>query len=135
MEVVMPNIGDFLYHSTFRNRLRSIRHFGLGAKQHKSWKISENNVVYLSKNPEIAFSYCEAAEDVSDSVYESGIIVLAIPLNCIDYSLLALDSNIVGTSTEYTYRGIIEPNNCFVVTRKKGLVGGLTSIKRVPPYE
>ena len=130
---------NFLYHSTFRTRLSSIKKLGLGAKQIKNWEFSQNNVVCLTSDPEVAFSFCETADEVADSVYESGIIVLAVNINDLDRRLIATDNNIVGDTVNgvyyFIYRGIIRPDKLYVVSRSKGLVGNLSTLKRVPSYE
>lgn len=131
------NRNVILYHATFRSRLPSIKKLGLGAKQIKNWEFSEDNVVCLTTDPECAFSFCESAEDVADSVYESGIIVLAVHYSLLDTRLLNRDTNVNEESPSayyFTYRGIIKPHNLYVVTRKK-VVGQLLALNRVPSYE
>lgn len=127
-----------LYHSTFRTRLPSIKQLGLGAKQIKNWCFSQDNVVCVTDNAECAFSFCESADEVADSVYNSGIIVLAMPFDALDRRLILPDANISDRQPGVyylTYRGIIKPSSLYVVTRKKGIVGPLLSLNRVPSYE
>lgn len=129
-----------LYHSTFRSRLPSIRKLGLGAKQIKNWDFSEANVVCLTSNAEVAFSFCESADEVAESVYESGIIVLGVSYGALDGRLLRGDLNIRNDMRQngvyyFTYRGIIRPSQLFVVTREKGIVKPLIEMSRVPSYE
>lgn len=69
---------DTYYHATFNSYLSSIKKYGLGAKQNKNWDISEPGKIYWAWDPDIAISFCESAEDVSDEVYDSGIVVLSI---------------------------------------------------------
>lgn len=133
----------WLFHSTFRTRIPSIKKLGLGGKQIKNWDFSENGVVCLTNDPEVAFSFCESADEVSDSVYSSGIVVLAVQANTLDRSKISIDRNINGAPSEtaggicnyYTYSGIIIPRIIYVCTRKKGIVGFLTNLKRIPSYE
>ncbi len=125
-----------LYHSTFRTNLASIKKYGLGAKQLKNWDISESGVVCFSDNPDVAYSYCETAEDVSDYKYESGIIVLAIEAFNLDKRLIRRDINIKDTTSNcFTYKGIVNPYNLYICTSTRGIVGNLMELKRIPKYE
>lgn len=123
----------WLYHATFRTNLASIRQLGLGAKQKKNWAISLNNVVCLAIEPDIANDFCESAEDVSDSVYDSGIIVFAINSSDLDRKRLSRDPNLKDEES-YIYSGIIPANKLYVISDKKGIIGKLTEIKRVPRF-
>lgn len=126
---------SFLYHATYRIRLRDIKRLGLGAKQKKNWDISKDSVVYLSSDPELAFSFAESAEDVAESVYNSGIVVLAIPVELLDLRYMAKDKNSRGSNTDFIYKQVINPTHIQVITARKGIVGRLTELKRVPAYE
>ena len=129
-------ISKLLYHATFRVNLASIKKLGLGAKQVKNWDISKTGVVYFSADPFTAQSYCEAAENVSDYKYDSGIVVLAVRKP--DAANIRFDGNIQGTDNCYTYGGVLNPNNIYVVCSRHGelqLVGKLTELKRVPSFE
>ena len=123
----------WLYHATFRKYLPSIKTLGLGAKQKKNWNISTSNVVCLAKDPYEANDYCECAEDVADSVYDSGIVVLAINVTGLDRRRLMQDPNLHDIES-YIYQGIIPVDNIYVITEKKGLVGKLVELKRVPSF-
>lgn len=136
----MISTNTLLYHSTFRLRLPSIKKTGLGARQYKNWEFSRNNEVCLTNNAEVAFSFCESAEDVRDSVYNSGIVVLALDYTALNRFLLFEDTNIrkdmLWPDIKYfAYKGVIDPTKLFVVTRNEGIVGNLCSLKRVPSYE
>lgn len=126
-----------LYHSIFRANLPSIKKEGLGARQRKNWDISKNGVTYFSDNPDVAFSYCEAADEVSEAKYDSGIIVLAVDTKTLDPSKLGIDTNIRDQEENkcYVYSGVINPNYIAVVKSDGKLVGILTKLKRVPSYE
>ena len=127
-----------LYHSTFRSNLPDIKKYGLGAKQRKNWDISQDGVVCFSENSEVAFSYCETAEDVPDWKYNSGIGVLAVSVGHIDKTKIKLDGNISqepGLPRNFVYSGIVKPENLYVMTSNKGIVGKLMELKRVPSYE
>lgn len=123
----------WLYHATFRKNIASIREKGLGGKHNKNWDISMIGVVCLALDPNDANDYCECAEDVSDSVYESGIIVFAINTQDLDTRKLMQDPNIRDMES-YIYQGIIPAEKLYIITETKGLVGRLSEIKRVPAY-
>ena len=131
-----------LYHATFGANLSSIKQFGLGARQRKNYSFSEDGKVYLTDNSDVAYDFCEWAEEVSDYKYNSGIVVLAISSHIIKPYLISYDRNIKdirkkGTGICYEYNGIIHPNNIFIVSNKnrnKRIIGKLTDLKRVPRY-
>lgn len=127
-----------LYHATYRVNLTSIKKLGLGAKQVKNFEFSEDGVTYLTTDEEVAFSFCDSAEEVSDYKMNSGIIVLAIDTNKLDARYSGIDSNMRDDNKRvkyYTYSQNIKPELLKVVTRRKGIVGKLLSFKRVPSYE
>lgn len=123
----------WLYHATFRRNIASIREMGLGAKQKKNWDISMNNVVCLALDPAEANDYCECAEDVSDSVYESGIVVFAVNTKDLNRQRLMQDPNLRDVES-YIYQGIIPSDKLYVITDTKGIVGKLSEVKRVPAF-
>lgn len=124
-----------LYHATYRKRIRSIKEFGLGAKQIKNWSISEDGVVYLATDPNVAASFCETAEDVSDSVYDSGIVVLAIDSRVLHNMRLRKDENIKDDSSKcFKYTGVINPSWIHVISKGNNM-GRLVDLRRVPSYE
>ena len=128
----------FLYHATFRARISSIKKLGLGAKNIKNWEFSKDGVVCLTDDADVANSFCECADDVADSVYNSGIIVLAIPVNALDRNYLKKDENINtedNTNLYFEYYKVIRPEFLYVVTSKNGIVGRLLGLSRVPAYE
>ncbi len=59
---------------------------------------------YFAKDPYVAESYCEAAEDVEESTYNSGIVILCVESSCLDNRLLGIDNNVRNGST-ITYAG------------------------------
>lgn len=128
----------FLYHATFRANLADIKKFGLGAKQRKNWDISVDGYTYFSESPDVAFSYCEAADDVAPSKYDSGIVVLAVPLIAFKQTQLCEDRNVKDQTNSdrcIVYGDIVDPNYIFVVTEQNGIVGKLLELKRVPAFE
>lgn len=96
-----------LYHATFRKHLPQIIKYGLGARQPKNWEISEKGYIYFSQNYNEAYDFCEAAEDVKDDTYASGIVVLAIDTATIKLSNLQIDENVKSGTPTYKYKGTI----------------------------
>ena len=136
-ELSFNEIRHFMYHATFRANLASIKQFGLGAKQPKNWEFSQDGVLCFSSNPDIAYSFCECADDVSESKYNSGIVVLATPY--MPGYVMMEDMNCQGQQSCFCMKGIgIKPTALYVVTTKNGklyLEGRLSDLKRVPSYE
>ena len=108
----------FLYHATFKSRLESIKARGLGRMQLKNWSFSESGCVYLCSDKGCAISYCEAAEEVPEDVYASGIVVLKIDMTKIDKNRLSLDHNQKEQTMyrNYKYKGIISFTDLAVCT-------------------
>lgn len=101
-----------LYHATYRSNLESIFENGLGAIQRKNWDISTVGGVCFADDMDLAISFCEAAENVDDDVFESGIVCLEIDSDALSEALLFLDPNFDDawdSSACYLYRGIIAP--------------------------
>ena len=122
-----------LYHATFRKRLKSIKESGLGTKQMKNWDISENGVVYFAADPYAAESFCECAEDVSESVFDSGIVVLAVDSRELNNKNIKRDGNIHDETFSFIYKGTIDPRLLYVVCNGE-IVGKLMDMKRVPSH-
>ena len=89
----MEAIDVIVFHGTFRANLKDIKKYGLGARQRKNYSFSLDNVVYLTSDADMAYDFCECAEEVSDSKYESGIVVLVLDTTTLDYSKLYNDEN------------------------------------------
>lgn len=121
----------WLYHATYRTNLKSIRELGLGAKQKKNWDISLDNVVCFARDPIDAHDFCSCNEEVSDRVYNSGIIVFAV--NSKDIGKLEKDPNLHDIKS-YIYRGIVPSDKLYVITDEGGLLGKLIDLKRVPAF-
>lgn len=96
-----------LYHATFQARLPSIKQFGLGAKQFKNWSISKDGKVCFAMDPYVAEPYCEAAEDVDEDVYNSGIVILEVDSSKLDQRLFCRDENQKEENGTVAYNGII----------------------------
>lgn len=93
-------MANTLYHAMFRAYLPSILEHGLDTcLGQRNWADSENDVC-LADNIEVAASFCEAAEETSPMVYQSGIVVLTI--DCIGLDLKP-DNNIRGAGQTGCY--------------------------------
>lgn len=101
----------FLYHATYKPLLNKIKTMGLDTrKARKAWEDSIPGHVYLAKDPEVAASYAESAEEELPESWFDNIIILQIDTNKIDKSKLFADPNV--KDEEYPeetleYRGII----------------------------
>lgn len=129
----------YLYHATFGKYISSIKKAGLNPGINKNWDISSSSGICLCSDPEIAFSFCECAEDVSDEIYDSGIVVLAITRG-LRKDLLIKDPNINpnpdADNVHYLlYKGVIPASSLYIVTRKSGLCSSLVEAQRVARYE
>lgn len=133
--------GIRFFHATYRARLARIKRDGLGVNPVKNWEISKPHVTYLSSDPSVAYSYCESAENVSDSVYNSGIVVFEIDPAGLKAASLRRDSNIQDDPESgvinFEYHGIIDTKFMYPMadaeTRlKKSLA---TAGIRVPTYQ
>ena len=112
---MMPiNQENLLYHATYLAYYQSIREKGLIPGCRKSWTISKNNVVYLAPTPELACSFAETAEDVSEETYASGIICLGIPYTSLNETLLQNDENFRDNGC-FCYNGRIPPKDLFIM--------------------
>jgi len=106
-ENAMP---DMFYHATFNASLPSIKRKGLDTRGvDLAWEDSQAGIVYLSDDPEVAASYAEAAENISDEIYDSGIVILHIPRKNLDDNKLHDDRNVRSKdhSQTYEYHGTI----------------------------
>ena len=90
--------GKYLYHATFIAFDKSIRSRGLRKNtEHKNWEDSKK-VVYLATSADIALSYAETAEDVSDEIYDSGIIIYQVEVKNLDDKKIKGDRAVRGSS-------------------------------------
>lgn len=137
MVLTKEEISHLMFHSTFRANLHSIKALGLGAKQPKNWSFSNTGDICFSSDPDVAYSFCESADAVSDTKYNSGIVVLAVPYweGCLTLE----DANCNGVRNCFCVKGMIIPRErIFVVVRKGNdlyLAGRLVNLRRVPSYE
>ena len=102
-------VPEFLYHATYEALIPSIKRTGLDSREGElSWEFSIPGTVYLSNDPDVAESYAEAAEEVSDEVYDSGIVVLKVASKDLAIDKLFDDSNVKDDfSDTFEYRGVI----------------------------
>ena len=109
---------ELLYHATYGKYIDSIKEKGLGAVQHKNWEFSKDGVVCFASYTDVAISFAETSEDISDEVYNSGIVLLAVPTAELNPVLLERDRNIVGRAENVScaYRGVIPAEAIYVVS-------------------
>ena len=102
-------VPEFLYHATYEALIPSIKRTGLDSREGElSWEFWIQGNVYLANDPDVAESYAEAAEEVSDEVYDSGIVVLKVASKDLDIDKLFDDSNVQDDfSDTFEYRGVI----------------------------
>ena len=95
---------DYLYHATYKPLLDSIKENGLGATEQTYWEDSKPGTVYLSIDEDVAVSYAEANENVSEDWLDE-IVVLRIKWNSLDPDYLSIDENVQdnndGVTLEY----------------------------------
>lgn len=98
------------YHATFQAYLTSIKANGLLPGQKQNWTDCPNNYIYLANDMDMAISFCEAAEDTPDLIYDSGICCFEIESDSLDQRQLTGDPNILGTD--------IYESGCYVYADK-----------------
>lgn len=108
-EKLTQQVPDVLYHATYKALLSLIKKGGLDTRKSAlAWEDSKPGIVYLANDPDVAESYAEAAEEVSDEIYDSGIVVLKIPTKGLKISKLHDDRNVQGGNSDtYEYHGQI----------------------------
>jgi hypothetical protein len=107
----LNKIPKYLYHATYRPLLRRIKKQGLDSNLgKKNWDFSINGYIYLAIDPDIAESYAESSEEVSEDWLDE-IIILVIDTDKIDKSKLFIDKNVKDNEGDtLEYRGIISPD-------------------------
>jgi len=108
-EKLTQQVPAMLYHATYKSLLPSIKKAGLDTRKSAlAWEDSKPGIVYLANDPDVAESYAEAAEEVSDEIYDSGIVILKIPVKDLDMSKLHDDRNVLEDDSDtYEYHGQI----------------------------
>jgi len=118
-EALTQEVPDTFYHATYNALLPEIKKKGLDTRKvDLAWEDSKAGVVYLANDLDVAGSYAEAAEEMPDEIYDSGIVVLHIPSKALDLKKLHDDSNVRsgGASDTYEYHGQIPWNKIKKVT-------------------
>lgn len=104
-----------LFHATYRAHLNSIFAHGLGAVQKKNWDISVDGSVCFAEDMDLAISFCEAADKVSDEVFDSGIVCLEVDSESLMDELLFLDHNFLPGDDDdawcFLYEGVVPPEH------------------------
>ena len=103
------SIPEILYHASYRPLLRSIKLNGLGGKgsEAKKWEDSKPGVVYLATSQEVAESYAEASDAVTNEWLDE-IVVLKIKTGKLDPSRFSIDHNVLDNEGDtLEYYGII----------------------------
>lgn len=108
-------IPDVLYHATYKPLLNNIKKSGLGNTKITMWNDSIPGVVYLADDPDIAESYAEEAEIISNEEWLDQIVILQINKSNLDINKLFIDKNIKLDSDEsphtFEYHGIVPFEN------------------------
>lgn len=106
-----------LYHATFKSRLPQIIKYGLDSKHAKNWKDCEKGYIYFTTNYDIAYDFCEAAEDVQEKDYDSGIVVLAVDSKQLKREKFIADPNIRNSAQRecFAYKGTVSAQKIQVV--------------------
>lgn len=105
------NSNKFLYHATYKPKLKSINEHGLGGapKIKRNWSDSKKGVVYLAYDPNIAESYAESSDNVPEH-YLDQIVILKIDTNQLDKDKLRMDENVIDGKDTLEYHGVIPPS-------------------------
>lgn len=102
-----------LYHATFESYMPSILEHGLIPSTHSNWYGCASGFVYLSNNPDVAVSFCEASDATPQEVYDSGICCLEVDKEKLNTKLLFDDPNILDKPCDdglcFAYAGSISP--------------------------
>ena len=108
-EKLTQEIPEFFYHATYKALLPSIKATGLDTREAAlAWEDSKPGIVYLANDPGVAESYAEASENVSDEIYDSGIVILKVASKALDLSKLKDDDNVQEDDSDtYEYHGQI----------------------------
>lgn len=100
-----------LYHATFRAYLPGIKAHGLVPDAQKNWADCAEGFVYLASDLSGSVSFCEAAEDISEDIVDSGICCFEVDTAFPDASCLSVDPNILWEPEEepwcFVYAGNI----------------------------
>lgn len=97
---------DFLYHATYKPYWKEIQKDGfISGGRHCNWQdLSKTNLIYLARDPEVAYSYCETSDSVPEEFLDQ-IVVLQIDINKLNIDSLNIDENVA-----YSYDGPTDPD-------------------------
>ena len=97
---------DFLYHATYKPYWEEIQKDGfISGGRHCNWQdLSKSNLIYLARDPEVAYSYCETSDSVPEEFLDQ-IVVLQIDINKLNIDSLNIDENVA-----YSYDGPTDPD-------------------------
>ena len=117
-EELTQEIPDVFYHATYKALLPNIKSTGLDTREAAlAWEDSKPGIVYLANDPGVAESYAEASEEVSDEIYDSGIVILKIASKDLDLNKLKDDSNVLEDNSDtYEYHGQIPWNKLSITS-------------------
>lgn len=84
---------DYLYHATYKPYLEEIRKSGsISPSVHSNWDISDNSLIYLSRDPDDAASFAETSDNIPED-YLDQIVVLKIDPEYLDFKEIDIDHN------------------------------------------
>lgn len=90
----------WLHHATFRANLKSIKSNGLVLPMHGDRMNFEGQVyvrgIYFSTDYNLCGSMLECADNVPDSIYNSGTVILVVDSDSLDASYFCRDINLIG---------------------------------------
>ena len=110
IEKLTQEVPKIFYHATYKALLPSIKKKGLDTRKvDLAWEDSKRGIIYLSNDPNVAEDYTETAENISDEIYDSGIVILKIASKGLNLKKLHDDRNVRSgqPSDTYEYRGTI----------------------------
>ena len=89
------SVPKYLYHATYKPLLNTIEKEGLGGTSAKrNWDFSEEGVIYLAIDDEVALSFAETADNVKDDWLDE-IIILKIDTTKLDKTRFFIDRNLL----------------------------------------
>ena len=108
IDLLKEESSNILYHATYKPLLKKIEVDGLDTtKSKKAWEDSKPGLVYLAKDIDVAGSYAESSEMVSDNWIDN-IVILHIDANKLDQSKLSVDQNVQDNQGDtLEYAGVI----------------------------
>lgn len=110
-----------MYHATFGCWKDSILKYGLNpsiGRTHKNWEFSQDNLVCLAFDGDIAEDFCESNNTVPDEIYNSGIVLFEVDVKGLE---LFYDPNVnredngVLLDIALVYEGVISPDRLEIV--------------------